>query len=157
MKSILLEDDEANICVELQGTLQGFGYHVEVAHTFESALSSFGKAQFDVILVEFNLQSEDPAQPRTGNGIRLLRQLRVSESSVPILMYTVMEGEFYQTISVDAGVDEFIPKTKSFSTLLSRLQVHVRRRARQRGAGKTRRSTSLSRARGWIEQLTRRH
>jgi DNA-binding response OmpR family regulator len=124
MKSILLVDDEANICVELQGTLQSSGYHVEVAHIFESALSWFGKSHFDVILVEFNLRSEDPAQPRTGNGIRLVRQLRALETSVPILMYTVMEGEFYETISLDAGVDEFIVKTGSFSSFLSRLQVH---------------------------------
>jgi ActR/RegA family two-component response regulator len=38
MKSTLLVDDEENICVELQRSLQGLGYYVEVAHTFESAL-----------------------------------------------------------------------------------------------------------------------
>jgi DNA-binding response OmpR family regulator len=147
MKSILLVDDEAIICAELQGTLQGFGYYVEVAHTFESALSWCGKAQFDVILVEFNLKSEDRAQPRTGNGIRLVRQLRALDIAVPILMYTVMEGEFYQTTSLHAGTDEFIPKTKSFSSFLSRLQLHVRRHTRQGDGGKARRSTTVSRAR----------
>lgn len=147
MKSILLVDDEANISVELQRTLQGFGYQVEAVHTFESALSWFDKAQFDVILVDFNLKSEDSAQPRTGNGIRLVRQLRALDISVPILMYTVMEGEFYQTTSLDAGADEFIPKTKSFSSFLSHLQFHVRRHTRQGNDGKTRRSTTVSCAR----------
>lgn len=147
MKSILLVDDEANICIELQRTLQSSGYHVEVAHIFESALSWFGKSHFDVIVLEFNLRSEDPAQPRTGNGIRLVRQLRALETSVPILMYTVMEGEFYETISLDAGVDEFIVKTGSFSSFPSRLQIHLRRSAQKRGGGKTRRSTTMPRLR----------
>jgi DNA-binding response OmpR family regulator len=144
MKSILLVDDEANICVELQGMLQGFGYHVEVAHTFESALSWFGKGHFDAIVVEFNLKSEDPAQPRTGNGIRLVRQLRALDISVPILMYTVMEGEFYQTTSLDAGADEFILKTGSFSSFLSRLKVHLCQLAQHSRGRKTRQSTTLS-------------
>jgi len=147
MKSILLVDDEANVCVELQETLQGFGYQVEVAHNFESALSCFGKAHFDAIVVEFNLRSEDASQPRTGNGIRLVRQLRAMETTVPILMYTAMEGELYQTNSLDAGVDEFISKTKSFSSFPSRLQIHVRRHAPQREGGTIRLPTSPSRAR----------
>ena len=147
MKSILLVDDEVSICVELQGTLQGFGYHVEVAHTFESALSWFGKSHFDVILVEYNLTSEDPAQPRTANGTRLVRQLRALEPSVPILMYMAMEGEFYQTTSLDAGVDEVILKTGSFSSFLLRLQVHVPRLDQRRGGRKIRQSTTMSRLR----------
>jgi DNA-binding response OmpR family regulator len=100
-----------------------------------------------VILVEFNLTSEDPAQPWTANGSRLVRQFRALEPSVPILMYTVMEGELYKTTSLDAGVDEFISKTGSFSSFLSRLQVHVRRHVRQREGGTTRLPTSPSRAR----------
>jgi DNA-binding response OmpR family regulator len=147
MKSILLVDDEASVCVELQETLQGFGYQVEVAHNFESALSCFGRAHFDVIVLEFNLRSENPAQPRTGNGIRLVRQLRALESSVPILMYTVMEGEFYQTAFLDAGVDEFILKTQSLPSFLSRLQVHVRRLDQRRGGRRIWQSTSMSRLR----------
>lgn len=143
MKSILLVDDEENICVKLQGMLQGFGYHVEVAHTSESALSWFGKSHLDVIVVEFNLRSEDPAQPRTGNGIRLVRQIHALETSVPILMYTAMEGEFYETTSFEAGVDEFILKTQSLSSFLSRLQVHLCRLAQQRGGGKTRQSMAI--------------
>jgi DNA-binding response OmpR family regulator len=68
MNSILLVDDEAAICVELQRTLQELGYHVELAHTFESALGSINETRFDAILVEFNLTSECGANPRTGAG-----------------------------------------------------------------------------------------
>jgi DNA-binding response OmpR family regulator len=125
MNSILLVDDEAAICVELQRTLQELGYQVEVAHTFESALGSFREARFDAILVEFNLTSDCRAYPRTGGGIRLIRDLRDSGTTIPILVYTVMEGESYETASLDAGADDFIPKQLPISDFFSRLREQI--------------------------------
>lgn len=130
MKSILLVDDEAIICAELQRTLQRFGYHVEAAHTFEKALRLIRKAQFDAILLEFNLRSERSAHPRAGKGTDLVRHLRASKVAVPILMFTVMEGELYETACFDAGADDFIPKISSIPSLLSRLRAHIRRHER---------------------------
>jgi DNA-binding response OmpR family regulator len=77
-------------------------------------------AQFDAILVEFNLRSERSAHPRTGNGLQVIRQLRASEITAPILMFTVMKGELYETASLDAGEDDFILKTTSIPSLISR-------------------------------------
>jgi DNA-binding response OmpR family regulator len=125
MNSILLVDDEAAICVELQRTLQELGYQVKVAHTFETALGSIRKARFDAILVEFNLRSECGAQPRTGGGIRLIQDLRKSGTTIPILVYTVMEGEIYETASLDAGADDFMLKKTPVSDFFSLLRGHV--------------------------------
>ena len=127
MKSILLVDDEAAVCVELQRTLQELGYHVDVAHTFESALGSIGEARFDAILVEFNLTTECGTHPRTGGGIRLIRDLRTSGTTIPILVYTVMEGETYEATSLGAGADDFILKTTPILGLISRLRAQIER------------------------------
>ncbi len=115
-------DDEAAICVEFRRTLQELGYHVEIAHTVESAFGSIREARFDAILVEFNLTSERGADPRTGGGIRLIRDLRKSGTTTPILVYTVMEGEAYETASIDAGADDFILKQMPISDFFSRLR-----------------------------------
>jgi DNA-binding response OmpR family regulator len=128
MNSILLVDDETEICVELQRTLQELGYHVEIAHTFETALGSIREARFDAILVEFNLTSECGAHPRTGGGIRLIRDLRKSGTTIPILVYTVMDGDLYETTSLDAGADDFILKKTPISDFFSRLLGHVTKR-----------------------------
>jgi DNA-binding response OmpR family regulator len=42
-------------------------------------------------------------------------------------MFTAMEGEFYETASLNAGADDFILKTTSISSLVSRLRAHIRR------------------------------
>jgi DNA-binding response OmpR family regulator len=130
MKSLLLVDDEVVVCVEWQRTLEVFGYKVEIAHSFESALQWFSKALFDAILVEFNLRSERLALPRAGKGIDLVRQMRALDVAVPILMFTAMEGELYEAASFDAGADDFIPKTRGLPSLFSRLRAHIQRNAR---------------------------
>ena len=126
MKSILLVDDEAIICTELQRTLERFEFRVETAQTVESALSRIQEAQFDAILVEFNLKSECNTQPRAGNGLQLIRRIRAFRITVPVLMFTVMEGELYEKASLDAGADEFILKTSPIPFLVSHLSAHVR-------------------------------
>ena len=84
-------------------------------------------ARFDAILVEFNLRSEHRAHPRTGNGLQVVRQLRALEIKVPILIFTAMKGELYETASLDAGADDFILKSTSIPSLVSRLRAHIRR------------------------------
>jgi DNA-binding response OmpR family regulator len=133
MKSILLVDDEAIISAQLRKTLQHFGFHVEVAHTSESAQHWVKEEQFDVILVDFNLKSEHNGHSGAGNGTGLVLQLRASRVTVPILMFTVLDGELYETASLNAGADDYILKTTSIPRLLARLNAHIRRHERDLG------------------------
>lgn len=134
MNSILLVDDEATISAKLQTTLQHFGFRVEVALTIETAQDRATKEQFDAILVDFDLRSETSAHPNLGNGTGLVIQLRALGVAVPILMFTVLEGEFYETSSLNAGADDYILKTTSIPRLLARrLHAHIRRHERVLG------------------------
>jgi DNA-binding response OmpR family regulator len=127
MNSLLLIDDEEAICTQFGRTLESFGYRVEMAHTLESALNCAEQVQFDAILVEFNLRSGRRAHPRAGNGLQLVRQLRVVDVEAPVIIFTAMEDELYETASLDAGADDFILKTSSIPSLVSRLRAHIRR------------------------------
>jgi DNA-binding response OmpR family regulator len=60
----------------------------------------------------------------------LVRRLRDSHITTPILMFSVLEGEPYETASLDAGADDYILKTTSMTRLLSRLHAHIRRQER---------------------------
>jgi DNA-binding NarL/FixJ family response regulator len=71
------------------------------------------------MLVEFNLHSENGSYPRTGNGLRFVSQVRTSDTPVRILMFTVMEGEFYETVSLEAGADGFFSKIAPMSRLFT--------------------------------------
>ena len=125
MKSILLVDDEAMICVELQRTLEELGYQVETSHTVESALGSISDFRFDGMIVEFNLNSGNATDPRTGGGIRIISEIRKSGIGIPILVYTAMEGQAYETVALEVGADHVALKKSPISNLLLSLDEHI--------------------------------
>jgi DNA-binding response OmpR family regulator len=138
MNSILLVDDEEAICVEFARTLEGLGFEVEVAPTVESGLAHAEAAQFDAILVEFNIKSEQSAHPRAGKGLQLVRQIRALEVKAPVVIFTAMDGELYERTSLDAGADDFILKTAPVPSLVRRLRSHIRQFNRNLDGKKTR-------------------
>jgi DNA-binding response OmpR family regulator len=127
MNSILLVDDEAAICAEFGRTLQILGFKVEVAPNVESGLARAKAPKFDAILVEFNVRPERGAHPRSGIGLKVIQQPRALGVTAPILMFTAMRGELYETASLDADPDDFIFKTNSIPSLIARLRAHIRR------------------------------
>ena len=81
------------------------------------------------MIVEFYLGSENATYPRTGGGIRLISELRKSGIRIPILMYFAMEGQTYETASLDAGADHFALKKTPISEFFSSLGEHMMRGA----------------------------
>jgi DNA-binding response OmpR family regulator len=142
MNSLLLVDDEKAICAQCGRSLESFGYRVEMAHSLESALHCAERTQFDAILVEFNIKSKRRAHPRAGKGLQLVRQLRILEVKAPVMIFTAMEGELYEMTSLDAGADDFILKTVSIPSLVSRIRAHIRRH--EQGLRKSTESETIS-------------
>jgi DNA-binding response OmpR family regulator len=130
MKSILLVIDEIVVGEALQSTLSEYGFRLELANTIEAANDCVQKTQFELVLVDFDLRPDLNSGRRLGLGTEWIRHLRASKINIPILMYSVMEGEPYETASLDAGADDYILSTISTPCLLSRLHAHLRRRWR---------------------------
>src|ERR1700730_12138661 len=119
MNSILLGDSETVVATALQATLNRFGFEVELADSGKAAHAWLTKGQFDVIVVEFDLSPRpsgeavlEPSKSATGcwSGTGLIRELRAARIMSPILVHTVLEGELYETASLDAGADDYIVK-----------------------------------------------
>jgi DNA-binding response OmpR family regulator len=129
--SILYIDDDATFAAAQQGTLRTFGFHVEWVDTFEAVHRWLKQAKFDLILVDFDLGS-DPKQ--RGGGTGLVVELRAARVSLPILMYTVYDLEWYELAALKAGADGFIKKNETSPALLiSRIQAAIRRHERDTG------------------------
>lgn len=127
MQSILLVDDEISSCAELKRTLQMAGFAVKTTTYAEGALHSMQRGAFDAVVIEFNIRSKCRRLPRSGNGLRLVRRLRSFGIATPILIYTSMKGNEYEAASLEAGADEFIPKTSAISYFITLLLKHIRR------------------------------
>jgi hypothetical protein len=68
----------------------------------------------------------EPSKSATGcwSGTGLIREFRAAGVTSPILVHTVLDGEIYETASLDAGADDYIVKKSPISILLSRLWLH---------------------------------
>jgi len=134
--SVLLVDDEAVVAHGLQRTLRNFRFEVQLADNVETALKLTKENQFDLILVDFDLGPKGkPKQSVCGHG--LVHALRVAGVTLPILMYTVLEGEYYEMAALQAGADGYILKNTSVELLISRLLAHIRRHERDTGKRKS--------------------
>jgi DNA-binding response OmpR family regulator len=142
VNSILLVDSETVVATSLQSTLNRFGFEVELADSGNAAHAALRREHFDLILVEFDLSPHpngkpivEPSRSATGcwSGTGLIRELRAASVTTPILVHTALEGELYETASLDAGADDYIVKKAPVSMLLSRLHAHLRRRERDLG------------------------
>lgn len=142
MKSILLIDGCHTTATSLKEVLQRYGFHVEIAENRVAVRNLSQEAEFDLIVMEFNpfgsrlpVQSLGPEQlgEELGKGTALIRELRAWRVMSPILVYTSLRGELYETATLDAGADDYILKNDSCSVLLARLHAHLRRRQRDLG------------------------
>jgi DNA-binding response OmpR family regulator len=155
MNSILLVNSETVVATAVQATLKRFGFEVDMADSGKAAHACLNKAQFDLIMVDFDLSPRpngeavlEPSKSATGcwSGTGLIRELRAANVTSPILVYTVLEGELYETASLDAGADDYIVKKAPISILLSRLHAHLRRSERDLGlAAKAERRVAVGR------------
>jgi DNA-binding response OmpR family regulator len=155
MNSILVIDSETIVATGLQETLNQFGFEVELAETGKIAHEWLRKKRFDLVMIEFDLSPHpignavvEPSKSATGcwSGTGLIRELRAARVTAPILVHTMLEGELYETASLDAGADDFIVKKAPVSMLLSRLHAHLRRRERDLGlAAKAERRVAIGR------------
>src|SRR3954462_3984733 len=78
--SVLIIDDEAAIRESLETLLESEGYEVQSAATAEEGLSRLAAREFDLVLLDLALPDR--------NGLDLLRDLRLQNSQLSIIMIT---------------------------------------------------------------------
>lgn len=142
MKSILLIDRSRNDSEHLEKMLRRYGFHVEIAESVITAQHLATGAEFDLILMEFLpfdvgqlSQGIEAAQlgEELGKATAFIRELRACRVASPVIVYTSLKGELYETAALDAGADDYIVKSNSGSVLLARLHAHLRRRHSELG------------------------
>ena len=116
---LLVVEDEGGLASALRQGLSESGYAVDLARDGvegrEYALAAF----YDVILLDILLPKLD--------GLALLRDLRRRGMITPILLLTARDAVDDRVAGLDAGADDYLVKPFSFSELLARIRVLLRR------------------------------
>lgn len=122
---LLLVEDDPQLGRATQIGLDQCGYAVDWVQSAESALTAVRLHQYGCVLLDLGLPKED--------GMLVLRQLRGSGFSDPILIVTARDQIPDRIAGLDAGADDFIIKPFDLDELAARI-----RSASRRASGRTR-------------------
>jgi len=99
---VLVVDDSAGVRQLLSATLNGSGFKVEVAGSAREAMLAISDDDFDALVVDYSM-------PRS-NGVELVRALRASDVTVPIIMVSGVAAPDEKQAAWEAGVDAYLDK-----------------------------------------------
>ncbi|MBV8805598.1 MAG: response regulator transcription factor [Sinobacteraceae bacterium] len=119
MKILLIEDDSETADFVTNG-LVSENHTVFVAADGREGLGRARGEQWDLLIVDRMLPLMD--------GLTLVRELRNSGASVPILFLTTLGGVDDRVNGLNAGADDYLVKPFSFAELLARVAALGRRR-----------------------------
>ena len=115
--SILLVEDQKNICDFISTSLSAQDYRISTAHTGKEALPIITSQCPDLILLDLGLPDMD--------GMEIIRQVR-TWSSVPIIVLSARTQEQEKVRALDLGADDYLTKPIGTSELLARIRTALR-------------------------------
>ena len=118
--TILVVDDEPDLCDILRFNLEDAGYTVHTAHSASEALA-FGVTNADLILLDVMMPGMD--------GFALARRLKAAPTTaqIPIIFLTARDSEEDTVSGLDLGADDYIAKPFSIREVLARVAAVLRR------------------------------
>ena len=117
-QTILIADDDMELCELLRQYLGQEGFEVRVAHDGEQTLAEARRPGLDAMVLDIMM----PLM----NGIDVLRSLR-RESDLPVLMLTARGEDLDRIIGLELGADDYLAKPANPRELLARIRAVLRR------------------------------
>jgi len=113
---ILVVDDERLFRDTISMTLQDEGYDVVAFESGAAVLQFLGQGgAADLMLLDWQMPGMD--------GIEVLRLLRDTGSSMPVIFLTALGNQVYEEAALSRGAIDFVDKTRSFAIILRRIRL----------------------------------
>ena len=115
--SILLVEDEKNICDFISTSLSAQDYKITETHSGKEALPIITSQCPDLILLDLGLPDMD--------GMEIIKQVR-TWASIPIIVISARTQEQEKVKALDLGADDYLTKPIGTSELLARIRTALR-------------------------------
>lgn len=115
--TILLVEDEKNICDFISAALTSQDYKIIEAHSGKEALPIITSQCPDLILLDLGLPDID--------GTEIIEQVR-TWASIPIIVISARTQEQEKVRALDIGADDYLTKPIGISELLARIRTALR-------------------------------
>lgn len=117
---ILIVEDERQLSEALIQLLRSSGYSADAVYDGQSGLDFAQTGLYDVVVLDIMLPQMD--------GLTVLKKLRQSGCSVPVLLLTAKSEASDKISGLDSGADDYLTKPFIAGELLARIRVLSRRR-----------------------------
>ncbi len=121
--TILIADDNPEMCSILQRMLRSEGHTTIVAVSGRAALQAVSRFQPDLVLLDVTLPDID--------GYTVCRRLKADERTalIPVTMLTLLDDSIHRQRAIEAGADDFLTKPLDMSMLRARIESQLRTKA----------------------------
>jgi len=119
LNHILLVEDDKNLGASLVEYLEREGFKVRWVENLGEAAVSWQKG-IDCILLDWMLPD--------GQGIDLLREIRKSHETLPIILLTSRSDLVDKVVGLESGADDYLTKPFEPRELVARIRVNLRNR-----------------------------
>jgi len=112
MRTILVVDDEANLCKLYEKELEDAGYRVIVANNGQKAVELVERNDIDLVVLDIRMEGQD--------GVETLRQLMQQRRNLPVILNTA-----YSTYKMDFNTwlaDAYVIKSSDLTELKDKIQ-----------------------------------
>ena len=118
MPTVMIVDDEANVCERYRQELEYYGYDVKVAHTGQEALDAVSTHHIDVVVLDVAMPGMD--------GIDTLAKILAVQNELPVILNTGYASykDDFRTWAAEA----YITKTSDIRELLDHLEKTLAKR-----------------------------
>ena len=116
--TILVIDDDINICEMLRVYLENEGYEIKTANDGAEGINSFKIYEPDLVLLDIMLPKKD--------GWQVCREIR-EMSSKPVIMITAKGDVIDKVLGLELGADDFVVKPFDMKELSARVKAVLRR------------------------------
>ncbi|MEV8468669.1 response regulator [Fluviibacterium sp. DFM31] len=116
--TILVCDDEVDLCEMLEEYLGKRGFKVLAVHDTAAMRNLIAEQDVDLILLDVNMPGED--------GLSALRTLRV-EDRTPVVMLTAAGETIDRILGLEMGADDYLGKPVDLRELEARIKAVLRR------------------------------
>jgi len=118
MRLLIIEDDSRTAHYLTRG-LSESGHVVDHVADGETGLAMALEGIYDALIVDRRLPALD--------GLTVLRRLRATSATVPVLMLSAIGGARDRVEGLQAGADDYLAKPYAFAEVLARLEALARR------------------------------
>ncbi len=116
--TILIADDDANICELVRLYLEKEGFQTVVCLDGKRAIEIFREGGIDLAILDIMMPKAD--------GVTVCREIR-KESKMPVIMLTAKGETFDKVLCLDLGADDYIVKPFEGKELVARVKAVLRR------------------------------